>query len=225
MRSRPVLRATRPRVPSSGVLPLRTLLAILTLLTAAQAGAQKARPAKRDTTAVPAAIGPSGSMSVVRGTKLFASPSGDTVGGVMQGAIVQSLAREREWVRVRVEGWVRERDLSPADSTFATGLTAADLRADPAGTRGKVVRWEVQVLSLQTADPLRHDMARDEPYLLARGPGNEGGLLYLTIPPALLAEAKIIPPLTMVVITARVRTGRSEPVGTPILDLRTISKR
>jgi hypothetical protein len=68
-------------------------------------------------------------------------------------------------------------------------------------------------------------MTPDEPYLLARGPGSEGGLLYLTIPPALLAEAKIIPPLTIVVVTARVRAGRSEPVGTPILELKTISKR
>jgi hypothetical protein len=222
MRSRSALRATRPRFPSSGVLPL---LSILTLLTAVPGGAQKARPARRDTTVAAAAIGPAGSMSIVRGTKLFASPAGDTLGTVVQGAIVQPLAREREWVRVRVEGWVRERDLSPADSTFAAGLTGADLRADPAGTRGKVVRWEVQVLSLQTADPLRHDMAPDEPYLLARGPGNEGGLLYLAIPPALLAEAKIIAPLTMVVITARVRTGRSEPVGTPSLELKSISKR
>jgi hypothetical protein len=83
----------------------------------------------------------------------------------------------------------------------------------------------VQVLSLQTADPLRPELARDEPYLLAKGPGAEDALLYLAVPPSLLAQASAIPPLTRVLITARVRSGHSEPVGIPILDLRSIAKR
>ncbi len=132
--------------------------------------------------------------------------------------------RPRVAARAR-RGLDRERDLAPADSSLGAGLTAADLRADPEGTRGKAVRWEVQLLSMQTADPLRKDMALDEPYLIARGPGSENALLYLTVPPSLLTEAKAIPPLTTVIITARVRTGRSAPVGTPILDLKSIARR
>jgi hypothetical protein len=104
-------------------------------------------------------------------------------------------------------------------------LSAADLRADPDATHGKTVQWDVQILSLQIADPLRPEMARDEPYLLAKGPGTEDALLYLAVPPSLLAQAKALPPLTRVLITARVRSGHSEPVGIPILDLRSISKR
>jgi len=156
---------------------------------------------------------------------MFTSPFGTLLGDVAPGAIVQQLARERGWMRVRVEGWVQERDFSPADSSFVAGLSAADLRANPDGTRGKVVRWDVQVLSLQVADPLRRELARDEQYLLAKGPGTENALLYLAIPPSLLAEAKTIAPLTSVIVTARVRTGRSEPVGTPILELISISRR
>jgi hypothetical protein len=128
-------------------------------------------------------------------------------------------------VRVRIEGWVQEKDLAPADTAFGAGLSAADLRADPNGTRGKLVRWEVQILAMQRADPLRREMAPDEPYLLAKGPGSESALLYLAVPPSLLAEAKAIAPLTTVIITARVRTGRSDPVGTPVLDLQSLSKR
>lgn len=168
---------------------------------------------------------PAGSMSASRATKVLASPAGRAVGDLAAGSVVLPLARDRGWVRVRVEGWVNERDLAPADSAFGANLTAADLRADPEGTKGKVVRWEVQTLSLQTADPLRREMARDEPYLLAKGPAGENALLYLAIPPSLLTEVKAISPLTMVIITARVRTGRSEPVGTPILDLKTITRR
>jgi hypothetical protein len=182
--------------------------------------AAPAVPAQEEAQAAPA-----GSMSASRATKVLASPGGRAVGDLAAGSVVQPLARDRGWMRVRVEGWVNERDLIPADSAFGANLTAADLRADPEGTRGKVVRWEVQVLSLQTADPLRREMVHDEPYLLAKGPAGENALLYLAIPPSLLTEVKTIPPLTMVIITARVRTGRSEPAGTPILDLKTITRR
>jgi hypothetical protein len=167
---------------------------------------------------------PSGTMSVSKPTKLLAAPGGKPLGEIAAGATVQSLAHDHGFAKVRIEGWVPEKELSPADSTVSQ-LTAADLRSDPEGTRGKMVQWEVEVLSLQTADPLRRELARDEPYLLAKGPGSENALLYLAVPPSLLNQAKALPPLTRVLITARVRAGHSEPVGTPILDLKSISKR
>ena len=173
----------------------------------------------------PVIAGPTGSMSAPRGAKLFVAPSGKQTGDLVSGAIVEPLARDRGWVKVRLEGWVNEKDLNPADSSFGSAVSAADLRTDPEGSKGKIVRWEVQILSLQTADPLRRELAKDEPYFLARGPGSENAILYLAVPPSLLAEAKTIPPLTSLIITARVRTGRSEPAGTPILDLKSIVRR
>jgi SH3-like domain-containing protein len=170
-------------------------------------------------------VAPTGSYAASRPTKLVTTPGGRVSGELLKGAIVEPLARDRGWVKVRIEGWVNERDLAPADSSYASSITAADLRAEPERMRGKTVRWEVQILSLQAADPLRSDFAKDEPYLLARGPGTENAILYLAVPPSMLQEVKSIPPLTMMIITARVRTGRSEPVGTPILDLKSISKR
>jgi hypothetical protein len=84
----------------------------------------------------------------------------------------------------------------------------------------------VQVLSpIQRADVLRRELAENEPYLIARGPEQESALLYLAIPPSLLDAAGAIAPLTNVVITARVRSGRSAPVGVPILDLISIVRR
>lgn len=105
------------------------------------------------------------------------------------------------------------------------GVSAADLRADPVGTRGKVVRWSVQILAKQKADALRRDLAADETYLLARGPYEENSLLYLVVPPSLLVMAKSLPELSQAMITARVRTGKSDLVGVPILDLLTITTR
>jgi hypothetical protein len=128
------------------------------------------------------------------------------------------LGRERGWVRVRIEGWMREEELASADSSLS-GVSAADLRSSPGEYDGRLVRWTVQILALQRADAVRRDMKPNEPYFLARGPGEEGALLYLAIPPELLDRAKALIPLTSALITARVRTGKGDPSGVPILDL------
>lgn len=155
--------------------------------------------------------------------ELRTAPDGQVTGTVLSPGTVIPLARERGWVRVRMEGWVRESDLLPVDSALRTALSAADLRADPEGSKGKLVRWKVEILALQRADALRRDLADGEPYLLARGPVGENAMLYLAVPPSLLSEARAITPLTVVQITARVRNGRSAPTNVPILDVETIS--
>lgn len=171
-----------------------------------------------------AAAAEAGALTPAVGAVLRTAPEGDSVGSVEPGARLTALARERGWIRVRVEGWMREGDVIPADTALRISVSAADLRADPEGSRGMLVRWNVQVIALQTADPLRRDLRPEEPYLLARGPGSENALLYLAVPPALLEQARSLPPLSMVAMTARVRTGRSDPVGVPILDLLTLSR-
>lgn len=153
------------------------------------------------------------------------APDGILLGELAPGAIVESRGRDRGWVRVRVEGWVPESLFVPADTSFGATISAADLRLDPAANRGRLIRWEVQVVALQTADPLRRDLARDEPFLLAMGPTGEDAILYLAVPPALLTEARAIPAMDRVRITARVRNGRSAPTGAPILDLLSIVRR
>jgi hypothetical protein len=156
---------------------------------------------------------------------LRAAPDAKPLATVVQGTTLTPLARDRGWVRVRLEGWVPENEVAPADTSFRTGVSAADLRADPVGSRGKLVRWSVQILATQKADVLRKDLAPDETYLLARGPYEESALLYLVVPPSLLVAAKSIPELSQAMVTARVRTGRSDLVGVPILDLLTITPR
>ena len=63
-----------------------------------------------------------------------------------------------------------------------------------------------------------------EPYILAQGPGEERSLLYIAVPPSLLSMARAIPPLARLTIVARVRFGRSDPVGVPVLDLQALSR-
>lgn len=156
---------------------------------------------------------------------LHAAPGTRVLGTLEGGSVVEPLARDRGWVRVRVEAWVPESLLVPADSSYRAALTAADLRLDPEAYRGRTVRWVVQVVGLQTADPLRRALSPDEPYLLAMGPSGENAILYLAVPPSLLDQARRLAPLSQVIVTARIRNGRSQPTGAPVLDLISLAKR
>jgi hypothetical protein len=160
-----------------------------------------------------------GAQRLARETALRAGPGGAERATVRAGANLETLARDGGWVKVRLEGWVSERDLAGADSSGSSAISAAELRADPGGHKGKVVRWEVQAVSVQRADPLRRGLAADEQYLLARGPKDEGAILYVALPPALVDQIRGVPPLSSIIITARVRDGRSPPVGAPLLEL------
>ena len=166
-----------------------------------------------------------GIMLAERRTELRVAPGGGSVAALDSSARVAVLARERGWTLVRVEGWVPDSVLVPETGTMLTTLSAADLRAEPDRYQGQTVRWEVQKIALQTADPLRRGLAPDEPYLLARGPGEEHSLLYLALPRSLVEQARRIAPLTRIVVTARIRAGRSEPSGVPLLDVISIAER
>lgn len=155
---------------------------------------------------------------------LRASPAGKPTGRADTSARLQVLARDRNWLRVRTEGWVLATDVVPADSGGLTRMSAADIRADSAGSRGKLVRWEVEFVALHTADPLRKGLVDGEPYMLVQGPGGERSLLYVAVPPSLIGMARAIPPLASLTIVARVRFGRSDPVGVPVLDLQALSR-
>jgi hypothetical protein len=190
----------------------------------AQSATATAKPAASDS-APTAAGGRATAVIASTGTRMRDLPVGRVTGGITGGSAVEIVARQYGWVRVRTEGWVPEKDVVTSEAAAAPTVSAADLRADPQGMKGHVVQWDVEIMSLQLADPLRVELARDEPYLLARGPGQENAVLYLAVPSTLLAEARALGPLAKVSITARVRSGRSEPAGTPILDLLSIAKR
>ena len=97
-------------------------------------------------------------------------------------------------------------------------LSAADLRADPAAYHGKIVRWDVQVISVQRADPLRRGMTPDEPYLLARGPLPETGFLYVAITNDEAEVFHRLEPLAKIRIRATIRAGKSRFLPTPVLN-------
>jgi hypothetical protein len=192
------------------------------------ATAARSDSVKPDSVATPAApaIDPSAPTLETRGpSSLQAGPGGDVLANIPGGVRLVPLGRENGWMRVRIEGWLPDSAVEAAGTRSAGSLSAADLRANPSGTVGRLVRWSVESLSFQTADELRKGLTPGEAYLLARGPGAERAVLYLALPDSLVARAQALPPLAEITITARVRTGRSQPSGVPVLDLLDLARR
>ncbi len=162
--------------------------------------------------------------TIVRTAPVTGAETSPAVGQLAKGATVDVIGKDHDWVRVRLEGWVRESDLVVADTTLRV-LSAADVRANPSAAQGKLVRWEVEAVALQTADALRTGLKSGERYLLALGPGTEKTLVYIVVPESLLQTAQSLPSMAEITVTARIRNGRSDPAGVPVLDLQSLTRR
>lgn len=162
--------------------------------------------------------------TIVRTAPVTGPDISPAAGQLAKGATVDVIGKEHDWVRVRMEGWVRESDLVVADTTLRV-LSAADVRANPTAAQGKLVRWEVEAVALQTADALRTGLRSGERYLLALGPGAEKTLVYIVVPESLLQTAQSLPSMAAITVTARIRNGRSDPAGVPVLDLQSLTRR
>ena len=156
---------------------------------------------------------------VASGSTVLARPEGDTLGLLGAGTTAQVLTRADGWARVRIDGWVRETDLRPAPDGALVGVTAAEVRSAPANFEGKVLRWEVQYISVQTADELRQDMPAGQRFMLARGPLPETGFVYVVLSNEQGKAIDALQPLTYLTILGRVRVARSRFLGNPVLDL------
>jgi len=150
---------------------------------------------------------------------LFRTPDGDSAGVLAADAPVRVLARSGEWVRVQTEGWIRESDLRPSSAGVLVGVSGAEVRSRPREFEGRLLQWVVQYIAIQRADELRNEIPEGQRYLLARGPLPEAGFVYVVLDDAQLAEVERLEPLSELVIVGRVRTGRSQYLGNPVLGL------
>jgi hypothetical protein len=162
-------------------------------------------------TAAPPAAAPAPRAGMV----VQSRPAGDTLAVLPADARVEVLERNGEWSRVRLEGWTR----SPVRSTAPPEVGLRALREDPEVHRGREVRWSARFLALRRAEDIRSDFTAGEPYILARDPNGEAGLVYVAVTPQQALAARNLLPLQKFAFTARVRTGRSALMGHPVLEL------
>lgn len=154
-----------------------------------------------------------------RQTQVHRIPESEATGSLAEDTPVRVLARSGEWVRVATEGWIKESDLKPASPGVLAGVSGAEVRARPAEFEGKTVQWSVEFVALQTADELRREIPAGQRYLLARGPLPESGFIYVILPPAMVGRIEQVQPLAELVIIARIRAGRSQYLGNPVVEL------
>ena len=152
------------------------------------------------------------------GATLSRAPDGITVGKLTAPADATVEERTGDWVRVRVDAWVKRTDvdgpLSPPPA-----ITAAMIRENPERYVGQTVEWRVQFLAQQRADELRPEMPSGRPYLLTRGPLPESGFVYVLVTREQAEQLQGLQPLDELSLTATVRAARTRYLATPVVEL------
>jgi SH3 domain-containing protein len=158
-------------------------------------------------------------IQTARETPLGATPAGGTLGTLQAGTPARIVARSGELVKVQVEGWIPADAVAVSDSGALVGVSAAEVRAEPARFVGQTLEWRLQVIAVKTADQLRSEMPPGQPYLLTRGPLPEPGFVYVIIPSAQAAAFQALPPLQEVVLRVAIRAARTRFLTTPVAEL------
>jgi hypothetical protein len=158
-------------------------------------------------------------VQTARETPLGATPAGGTLGTLQAGIPARIVARSGDLVKVQVEGWLPADAVAASDSAALVGVSAAEVRTEPARFVGQTLEWRLQVIAVQTADELRSEMPPGQPYLLTRGPLPEPGFVYVIIPSAQAAAFQALPPLQEVVLRVAIRAARTRFLTTPVAEL------
>jgi hypothetical protein len=178
-------------------------------------------PPPRDTTPRPASsgLGDGSRATAPRGAELLAAPGATTVGRLAPGTDVRVLARSNGWTRVRLDAWVPDSVLETAAPGATAGVTAAEVRAEPARWIGQTVLWKLQVVAVQVADQLRPELPAGKPYLLTRGPLPESGFVYVLITDEQATRFRAAAPLQEIEARVRIRAPSSRYLPTPVVEL------
>lgn len=153
------------------------------------------------------------------GAMLRATPGGTTVGTLAAGGEVRVLTRANGWSRVRIDAWVPDTALETSGGGASPGVTAAEVRAEPARWIGQVVDWRLQVVAVQVADALRPELPAGKPYLLTRGPLPESGFVYVLVTPEQAQHYRDSAPLREILLRVRIRAPSSKYLPTPVVEL------
>jgi hypothetical protein len=190
-------------------------------VTPAQGRARQPRAQPAATAPAPAPQPPSSieGVETIRETGLSRMPDSAPASTLPAGTPARVMGRSGEWVRVQVEGWVRESDLKPAEAGVLAGITAAEVRASPDRFVGQTLDWRLQVIAVQLADELRPEIPSGQPYLLTLGPLPEPGFVYVTIPPERIGEFRALPPLHEMVMRVTLKAARTRYLATPVAEL------
>jgi hypothetical protein len=201
--------------------PSRATPAKPTIAPTQHGGAQRQAPAT-PAPAVAAGADKDVRVETTKASTLAVAPEGGQLGTLEPGTGGRVIARAGEWVRVQLEGWVRQSDLKPASEGALVGVSAEEIRADPQRYVGQTVEWRVQFIAIQTADELRSELPAGQRFLLTRGPLPEPGFVYVIVPRDQLTQFEATPPLQELTLRVIVRAPRTKYLATPVVELASV---
>ncbi len=169
-----------------------------------------------------AASAASDRVEFLREAPMLDRPEGAVVGSLQKGATARVVGRAGEWTRVQVETWVKSADVGPTTAGIVAGVTAAEVRANPARYLGAMLEWRVQFIALQEADELRPEIPLGRTYLLTRGPLPEPGFVYIMVAPDQLEQFETAQPLQEFRVRGRLRAAKTKYLPNPVLELETV---
>jgi len=157
---------------------------------------------------------------------ILSAPDGDTLAVSGPSTNLRVLAREGNWARVRLEGWIwlPQGSEGGVEASIRTDVTLEDVAAAPDDFRGEVLQWDLQFISLERAEEIRTDFFVTEPFLLTRVRDGDEAFVYVAVPPERLREAQGLSPLERIRVVGRVRTGSARLTGSPILELLSLDR-
>jgi hypothetical protein len=157
-----------------------------------------------------------------RSVPILSGPDGDTLASANPETDLRVLAREGNWIRVRLEGWSwapEGEGTESAEAGSVLDLTPGEVAANPQGARGRTVTWDLQFVSLERAEMIRTDFYEGEPFLLTRTGSGVRVFVYVAVPPERVEEVEGLVPLERIRVVGRIRTGAAALTGNPILEL------
>jgi hypothetical protein len=184
----------------------------------AQASA-KPRPGATAPAPPAAPSGPAEGVEVSRETGLARAPDSTPYATLQPGIPARVMARSGDWVRVQLDGWIREADLKPADNGVLRQVSAEEVQSSPTRYLGQPLEWRLQLIAVQVADELRPEIPAGRPYLLTRGPLPEPGFVYVTIPDTMVARFRALRPLQELTLRVSLTAARTRYLATPVADL------
>lgn len=156
---------------------------------------------------------------LVRGTGISVVPGGERFAEFTAPADGRVIGRQGDWVRVRLEGWVRAADLANPRDADVPRITAEDLRQSPEKFVGQTVDWRLQFLAVLVADELRPELPPGAPFLLTRGPLPEAGFVYVVVTAAQAERFRQMAPLDEFEARAIIRAPRTRYLPNPVIEL------
>ncbi|MGH7550023.1 MAG: SH3 domain-containing protein [Gemmatimonadota bacterium] len=146
---------------------------------------------------------------------LRTAPGGAILTRVPSGTVLRAVERRGAWTRVQVEGWVPSEAVR-TDGSTASGPEAVALAPDR--FTGRRVQWTLEHVALQRAEEWRSEFEAGEWFGLARVP-DRTAYVYLVVPPGLLDEFRGLSPFETIRVEGKIRTGKSELTGNPVLEV------